>query len=71
MYTSEIQFTIGFGLERIKIVAKNYTDLMNKVNNWIAKNSGKLITVLGLDSCVNIDKIIYRYPSGKTFIKKF
>lgn len=71
MYTSEIQFTIGFGLERIKIVAKNYTDLMNRVNNWITKNSGKPITVLGLDSCVNINKIIYRYPSGKTFIKKF
>jgi len=71
MYTSEIQFTVGFGLERIKVVAESYADLMNKVNNWIAENGGKAITVLGLDSCINICKVIYHYPSGKTFVKKF
>lgn len=71
MYKAMVQFTMGLGSDRRYTTANSYKELMEKVDNYVNDINGKKVTVLGYDSKITVEKVVYTYPSGKSFTKRF
>ena len=53
------------------LVANSDAEINAKVNSWVEKNLGRIVTVLGMDAQVCVEKVVFNYPSGKKFTKTF
>ena len=70
-YTAKLYSTLGFGKNSdvVVITATTYTELNNLVADYLIEYNGKAVTFLGLPTRLWFEKIIYHYPSGKTYTK--
>ena len=70
-YRVEIRFTEGLGTKKLYGSFDSYKAMTETTENFIAENHNKSITVLGYNTVRYVEKVIYSFPSGKKFIKKF
>lgn len=66
MYKARIYWTMGLGREVASVSASNYTRLKEEIKSFISLNDTEL-DFIGHKAKISISKIVYYYPSGKTF----
>ena len=63
--------TVGLGTATKTYLFNNYEEMMKGVEELVCRLKEKKVYVLGEYVDVIVEKVVYKYPSGKTFTKKF
>lgn len=66
MYKAKIFWSMGLGLEVASVSASNYARLKEEVKSIVNLN-GTHTKFIDYDTIIKVSKIVYYYPSGKTY----
>lgn len=67
MYRATLYFTRGWGAESGTMSADSYKELKEKITSFASKTN----KILGYETKVILNKVVYMYPSGKRYIETF
>lgn len=70
IYKATINYTKGWGGVQVHFRTNNYKELVEKVNEWLAKWNGAECKILGQTSNIIVFDVLYNYPSGKSYKQK-
>lgn len=70
MYKATIYYSIGWDVEQGFLKADTFNELNAKIDNALETLATQTIYFLGKHVKPNIEKVVYNYPSGKTFTKR-
>lgn len=70
-YKAVVYWSFGWGLEVTTIAAASYKELQTEVSKFVNKVQYSTFKMLGITSNGHIEKVVYKYPSGKTFTERY
>ena len=72
MYRATVKFTVfGLGDDVRLVMAKSYKELNEKVDNLVEYINNKKTEMLETVITSKVNTVVYNYPSGKSFTKRF
>lgn len=70
MFRAKFFIATGWGLDTKIVSANSYKELVEKINIATKLITNTKCKLAKNNECLTIEKIIYFYPSGKTFVQR-